>query len=71
MFTTTKSYSHYSTFGNIISYLLNEFVRCHRCYIVNMAHIYKIVGNTMFLSNTMKVMIGRSYRDQVILLLQI
>lgn len=63
--TTTESYSHYLLFNNILIFLPIEFIRCHRCYIVNINHIYKIVENTIVLSNNMKITIGRSYRKQV------
>jgi len=37
------------------------FVRCHKSYIVNIASINKIVGNTITVS-TQKIPIGRSYK---------
>lgn len=63
--TLSGDYCQYSTLNNIIEYLPLEFIRTHRSYIVNMAHIYKISGNTITLSNHMTVQIGRSYLKQV------
>lgn len=63
---TSGDYTQYSTLNNIIEHLPNEFIRTHRSYIVNMAHIYKISGNTIVLSNKMSLQIGRSYMNDVI-----
>lgn len=63
--TVTGSFCQYSTLSSIIAHLPGEFIRTHRSYIVNMAHIYKITGNTIVLSNNMTLQIGRSYLKQV------
>lgn len=63
--TSSKSFCQYTTLNNIIIYLPKEFIRCHRSYIVNMSHIYKIKGSTIVLSNNMKVPMGRSFLNQV------
>lgn len=63
--TSQDTYCQYTTLNSIIGYLPAEFIRCHRSYIVNMYHIYKITGNTITLSNQMHVTIGRSYLENV------
>ena len=63
--TIDNTYSQYSTLTKIIEYLPIEFIRVHRSYIVNMAHIYKISGNIITLSNNKIVPIGRSYSQAV------
>lgn len=65
--TLSGSYCQYSTLNSIIDYLPKEFIRVHRSCIVNMAHIYKISGNTIVLSNNMTTQIGRTYLKDVIL----
>lgn len=59
--TTSEHFCQYTTLNRIIEYLPREFIRVHRSYIVNMAHIYKISGTTIVLSNHMTIPIGRSY----------
>lgn len=63
--TTSGVYCQYSSLNNIIEYLPQEFIRTHRSYIVNMAHIYKMSGNLITLSNYMTIQIGRSYMKHV------
>lgn len=64
--TVSDHFCQYSTLNNIIEYLPQEFIRTHRSCIVNMAHIYKISGTTIVLSNHMTTQIGRSYIKSVI-----
>lgn len=59
------SFCQYTSLNNVLDYLPKEFIRTHRSYIVNMAHILKIVGNTITLSNNMTVQIGRQYLNNV------
>lgn len=59
-------YSQYTTLNNIITYLPKEFIRVHRSYIVNIAHIQKITNHMIVLSNQMTATIGRSYYKEVI-----
>ncbi|MBQ7359226.1 MAG: response regulator transcription factor [Lachnospiraceae bacterium] len=63
--TVSETYCQYSSLNNIIDYLPQEFIRTHRSFIVNMAHIYKITGNVITLSNRTTVQIARSYMNQV------
>lgn len=63
--TTHGNYCQHSTLNSVIHYLPKEFIRTHRSFIVNMAHIYKISGNTITLSNHMTIPISRSYLKEV------
>ena len=65
--TTKDSFCQYTTLNNIMTFLPREFIRVHRSYIVNMAHIYKISQHTITLSNRMTTPIGRSYLKDVLL----
>ena len=64
--TVSDHYCQYATLNNIIEYLPQEFIRIHKSCIVNMAHIYKVTGSTIVLSNHMTTQIGRSYMKSVI-----
>lgn len=64
--TVSEHFCQYTTLNNIIEYLPKEFIRVHKSCIVNMAHIYKMSGSTIVLSNHMTTQIGRSYMKNVI-----
>ena len=64
--TVSDHFCQYATLNNIIEYLPQEFIRTHKSCIVNMAHIYKVSGSTIVLSNHMTTQIGRSYTKSVI-----
>jgi len=64
--TVSDHFCQYTTLNNIIEYLPLEFIRIHKSCIVNMAHIYKISGTTVMLSNRMTTQIGRSYMKSFI-----
>lgn len=59
-------YEQMSTLNKIIVHLPNEFIRTHRSYIVNMAHIYRITPGTIELSNHMTTPIARNCSKDVI-----
>ena len=61
-----KCYEQMSTLNKIIVHLPSEFIRTHRSYIVNMAHIYRITSGTIELSNHLTTQIARSYSKDVI-----
>lgn len=63
--TVSDHFCQYATLNNIIKYLPQEFIRIHKSCIVNMAHIYKISGSIIELSNHMTTPIGRSYAKSV------
>lgn len=64
--TVFDHFCQYTTLNNILEYLPQEFIRIHKSCIVNMAHIYKVTGSTIVLSNHMTTQIGRSYMKSVI-----
>jgi DNA-binding LytR/AlgR family response regulator len=64
--TVSEHFCQYATLNNVLEYLPQEFIRIHKSCIVNMAHIYKISGSTIVLSNHMTAQIGRSYTKSVI-----
>ena len=64
--TVSEHYCQYATLNKIMEQLPKEFIRVHKSCIVNMAHIYKISGSTIVLSNRMTAQIGRSYNKSVI-----
>lgn len=59
--TTSGTFRQYTTLNKIMYKLPREFIRTHRSYIVNMAHICKISGSVITLSNDMRAEIGRTY----------
>lgn len=42
------------------------FFRCHRCYIVNLAHIDKINANTIYLTASKEIPLSKSYRESIV-----
>lgn len=40
------------------------FVRVHKSYLINVAQIFKISGNTVYLSGKISIPIGRAYKDR-------
>lgn len=63
--TRNEHFNQNTTLSSILSHLPKQFVRVHRSHIVNMAHIHKISGNTITLSNRTTVPIGRQYLNDV------
>lgn len=50
---------------NILASLGGDFIRCHKSYVINIASVEKIVGNTLILKNT-SIPIGRSYKASLL-----
>lgn len=63
--TREEHFAQYASLNAVLSCLPKQFVRVHRSHIVNMAHIHKISGNTITLSNRTTVPIGRQYVNDV------
>ena len=63
--TKSETFCQRTSLKNILTHLPKEFIQTHRCYIVNMTHIKKIVANTIELSNHLTVQIGRQYINSV------
>lgn len=63
--TADSIHSQYTNLNTIINLLPSEFVQVHRSCIVNLAHVYKLSQNKVFLSNGSTVEIGRTYIKDV------
>ena len=63
--TPTRDYETYSSFSKISDMLPNNFVRCHKSYIVNMSKItdVDISDNTISFNNTDICYIGPKYKN--------
>jgi two-component system, LytTR family, response regulator len=62
---TDSSVLSLMTLGKLEQQLPQEFIRAHRSYIVNVRHITKIEGSTVFLGKH-SVPVGDSYRDALL-----
>lgn len=66
--TDTRDYETYSSFKKILPQLPNQFVQCHKSYIVNLQKITDVntANNTIFLNNNQdsKCYIGPKYKNQ-------
>lgn len=69
IYTTNNRYVANSSLQEILVRLGNNFVRCHKSYIVNVAAISKIIGNTIQIENN-TISIGRTYRESLLLKLK-
>ena len=63
--TDTRDYETYSSFKKILPQLPNQFVQCHKSYIVNLQKITDISNSTIFLDNgqNSKCYIGPKYKN--------
>lgn len=67
--TDTRDYETYSSFKKILPQLPNQFIQCHKSYIVNTKKITDIdvSNNAIFLNNNanLKCYIGPKYKNQL------
>lgn len=63
--TNTRNYETYSSFNKIKSTLPDNFVRCHKSYIVNTNNISNIDSNTIILKNNLTCNIGPKYKNNI------
>ena len=67
--TDTRDYETYSSFKKILPQLPNQFVQCHKSYIVNTKKItdVDVINNAIFLNNNenLKCYIGPKYKNQL------
>ncbi|MCI8655541.1 MAG: response regulator transcription factor [Clostridia bacterium] len=65
--TSEKDYETYSSFNKIQSNLPENFVRCHKSYIVNVNNIVNVepVSNTIFFNNNSQCFIGPKYKNNL------
>ena len=64
---TKEEYGFYDTLDNLADRLPDNFVRCHRSFIVNKDKIRQFVlsENTLVLNNDLKIPVSRSYRNRI------
>ena len=62
-----KEYSQYGTLDAIQRELPDEFMRCHRSFVVNTGYInrVKLSENMIYLENEMTVPLSRSYKQDI------
>ncbi len=60
--TTIKNYEIYSSFNKLEHCLSDNFVRCHKSYIVNLNNISDISDTTVFFSENSSCSIGPKYK---------
>ena len=65
LMTKTESFTDHAGIQEIAAHLPDIFVQCHRSCIVNLSHITKIDGNTIYLSNKTTQTISRRYVTNV------
>lgn len=65
--TLSGEYGFYSTIEELAGNLPDEFIRCHRSYIVNKTYVQKIINaqNVISLANGFVVPISRTYRQML------
>ena len=64
--TNTRSYETYSSFNKIQDCLPENFLRCHKSYIVNVKNISDInSNNTILFSNNNFCSIGAKYKNEI------
>ena len=62
--TPSKNYSAYSSFSKLEHCLSDNFVRCHKSYIVNLNNISDISDTTIFFAENNSCSIGPKYKLQ-------
>lgn len=64
--TKDANYQFRENIGALSAYLpMNVFLRCHKCYIVNITHIDRINSTTVFLTSNKTIPLSRNYRNAV------
>ncbi len=61
--TKSNVYETYSSFNKVSDKLSNNFVRCHKSYVVNINNISHIDANTLFFNDEAKCFIGPKYKN--------
>lgn len=63
--TITKNYEVYSSFSQLSTCLPENFIRCHKSYVVNINHIstYNMKTNTILLDSNENCPIGAKYKN--------
>lgn len=62
-----KEYSKYETMDNMMKQLPDDFIRCHRSFVVNKSYItrLKISENIIYLQDDIIVPLSRSYKPEL------
>jgi len=63
--TTNNRFIANTSLQELLLRLGDNFIRCHKSYIVNIAAITKIVGNTIKIEDV-SILIGRTYREALL-----
>lgn len=65
--TSEKDYETYSSFNKIQSDLPDNFIRCHKSYIININNVVNIepVTNTIYFNNNSQCYIGPKYKSSL------
>ena len=65
--TKKEEYGYYDTLDNLESVLPDNFVRCHRGFIVNLSKVSKYVGaeNMLYLNDGAMIPVSRSYKGAI------
>ena len=65
--TKKEEYGYYDTLDNLESVLPDNFVRCHRGFIVNLSKVSKYVGaeTMLYLNDGAMIPVSRSYKGAI------
>ena len=63
--TATNRFIANTSLQEILSRLGDNFIRCHKSFVVNIATITKIVGKTIKIEEQ-TISIGRTYREELL-----
>lgn len=66
--TNTRTYETYSSFSKILDCLPENFVRCHKSFIVNVKNITNVnsIANTILFPNNSNCFIGSKYKNEIL-----
>ena len=66
--TNTRTYETYSSFSKIQDCLPENFVRCHKSFIVNVKNITNVnsIANTILFPNNSNCFIGSKYKNEIL-----
>ena len=64
--TKENDYMFYSSTEDILKKLGNRFIRCHRSYIINADHVVRIEGDSVILTNDIRIPLSRTYSRSVL-----
>ena len=59
IYTDEEKYSLYSKAEELIQFLDNRFLKCHKSYIINLDRVIRMKAQTIFFENGQKIYIGR------------